>query len=221
MNCDICQRPHHAKKLPFLCAVDARNRCYEGRVKNLQVLMENDGLQKQINDLLEGPKSGTVSNSKVSVESLVSQRNVAEDRTSQIIAQADRLKADIVAARTEIESRTAAIKHRKSDLASVSSGIASRRTRQQEEIERSTQMHQYLWNRSADQMADTRMFLCAEAAKLYGLRRFKKGASARYEYRIGGIEVVDLASMNSKFCPSATEGLVSTSRLKQSSVGNS
>ncbi|KZL84693.1 hypothetical protein CI238_07869, partial [Colletotrichum incanum] len=196
MNCNVCQRPHNPQRLPFLCAVDARNHCYEGRLKNLQVLMENEGLQKQINDLLAQDTSADALNLTIAVEHSISEQKTAEDRTDQIIAQADKLRDEIAVARKEIADRKAAISRRKSDLASASSGIAARRTRQLEEAERSISVAKYKWVRSADQMSSTRAFLCKEAAKLYGLRRVKKGSSPRYEYKIGGVDVVDLSSMN-------------------------
>ncbi|KXH61491.1 hypothetical protein CSAL01_11205 [Colletotrichum salicis] len=196
MNCDICCRPHSAQRLPFLCAVDARNHCYEGRINNLQALMENESLQKEINDLLAQDKADDGPGRSVVLESLSASQRTAEDRTEQIIAQAEKLKGEIAAARKEIADCKAAIIRRKSDLASASSGIAVRRTRQLEETERSISVAKYKWTRSADQMSSTRSFLCMEAAKLYGLRRIKKGSSARYEYKIGGVDIVDLSSMN-------------------------
>ncbi|GJC88369.1 autophagy-related protein 14 [Colletotrichum liriopes] len=196
MNCSICQRPHSPQRLPFLCAVDARNHCYEGRLKNLQVLMENESLQNQVNDLLAQNTAADALNPTIAVEHLISEQKTAEDRTDQIIAQADKLRDEIAAARKEIADRKAAISRRKSDLASASSGITARRTRQLEEAERSISIAKYKWVRSADQMSSTRAFLCKEAAKLYGLRRVKKGSSSRYEYKIGGVDVVDLSSLN-------------------------
>lgn len=197
MNCDICQRPHQSQRLPFLCAVDARNQCYDGRLKNLQMLMENEALQKQISDLLSSEPTPNNSNRSIAVESSLSEQRLAEDRTSQIISQADKLRNQIAAARKEIADRKMSLSRRKSDLASVSSGVAARRTRQLEETERSIQVAKYKWNRSADQMAATRAFLCMEAAKLYGIRRSKKGSSSRYDFKIGGVEIFDLTSMNS------------------------
>ncbi|KAF6832448.1 hypothetical protein CPLU01_06131 [Colletotrichum plurivorum] len=197
MNCDLCQRAHQPQRLPFLCAVDARNQCYEGRLKNLQMLMENEALQKQISDLLSSESTPDSSNRSIAVESSLSEQKLAEDRTSQIISQADKLRNDIAAAKKEIADRKLSLSRRKSDLASVSSGVAARRTRQLEETERSIQVAKYKWNRSADQMATTRAFLCMEAAKLYGIRRSKKGSSSRYDFRIGGVEIFDLTSMNS------------------------
>lgn len=159
--------------------------------------MENETLQKQVNDLLTQDTTTDAPNRNITVESSVSKQKTAEDRTDKIIAQADKLKNEIAAARKEIADRKAAICLRKSDLASASSGLAARRTRQLDETERSISVTKYKWTRSADQMSSTRAFLCMEAAKLYGLRRNKKGSSSRYEYKIGGVDVIDLSSMNS------------------------
>lgn len=167
-------------------------------MRNLQALLENESLQQQINDLLAQSGPANSSTSAVAIEASVSDQKKAEDRTAQIIAQADKLKREIAAAKKEIADRKAALSRRKSDLTSASDGTEARRSRQLDETERSISVTKYKWNRSADNMATTRAFLCMEAAKLYGLRRIKKGSSARYEYKIGGVDVIDLSSMNGK-----------------------
>lgn len=207
LTCDICLRPHHPSRLPFLCAVDARNVCYEGRVQTLQVLLENDELQRHISGLVATPNaeancqssssggSAELSAKAATLESMASQRAFSEDRTNQILAQAEKLRLDIATARDEIRALADANARRRSDLKSASSGIDGRRAKALDGIEKSVQTIRNQWNRSSDRMAATRGFLCMEAAKLYGLRRVKKGSS-KYEFRLGGIEVIDLASMN-------------------------
>lgn len=210
LTCGICNRPHHAARLPFLCAVDARNACYEGRVRTLQVLLENEELQRRISDLTTQPNvradfSPTGSPAShpakaAAMEYMVSQRAISEDRTNQILAQAEKLRLDIAAARNEIRAATKANAGRKSDLKSASSHIEDRRAKALDGIVKATHTLQNQWDRSSDRMTATRGFLCMEAARLYGLRRVKKGSS-RYEFKIGGIEVIDLASMNSMSIP--------------------
>ena len=197
MNCSICHRPHHAKKLPFLCAVDARNRLYEGRVEYAQALIQNEEAESQVNAALERATQDQKPGSSARIAWLTAEEEAAADRTSQIIAQADRLRSEVDAARKEIAAKKDAIARKKSDLAAVTAGTSTRRTRQLEEVERSGQRIKYKWNRSADTMAATRAFLCEEAARLYGLRQVKKGSVKRYE--IGGVEMFDLHAMNSKF----------------------
>jgi seryl-tRNA synthetase len=192
MDCDICHRNHDAKRLPFLCTVDARNAIFEGRMENVQLLIKNEGLQQEINDLL----NETSTPSKDRKESLQAQQRTAEDRTSQILAAADKLRSDIKAAREEIQARKAALSRRKADIASVSDGLVERRIRRQQDVEKEIGMSRYKWSRGADDMARTRSFLCMEAARLYGLERVKEGSSGKYEYYLGGIPVVDLTGMN-------------------------
>ena len=50
-----------------------------------------------------------------------------------------------------------------------------------------------------DAMTQYRAALCMEVAKLYRLQRVRRGNPARYEYKIGGIEIIDLHSLNSEF----------------------
>jgi chromosome segregation ATPase len=180
--------------------VDARNQLYDGRVQHATSLIENDNLEQQINALLSSAQTGrerTASSDNVRVANWKSEQATAVETTAQIIAQADKLKAEVDAARIEIKDRKDGLARRKSDLAAVSEGIAARRNRLVEDIERSVQMSKYKWNRSADAMAATRAFLCEEAARLYGLRQIRKGNQKRFE--IGGVEIIDLHALNSKF----------------------
>lgn len=197
MNCDICHRVHHAQKLPFLCAIDARNCLYEGRLAHATALIENASLEQRINDSLSCPNPAapdSPSDKTIYLEKLKAQEAQSADRTAQIIAQADKLQAEVEVARKEIEDRKKALARRKADLTEASNGIAARRTRQQEETERAVQMTKYKWNRGFENMAATRSFLCMEAARLYGLRRVvKKGAPTRYE--LGGVEMIELPAM--------------------------
>lgn len=189
MNCSICRRAHNPKKLPFLCAVDARNHLYEGRIEIAKALLENEEAERQSE--MAAVKGGG------RAAFLESEEKAARDRTSQIIAQADRLRAEVEAAKKDMDAKTAVIVQRRSDLASVSSGLSTRKSRQLEEAERAIQRTRFKWNRSAETMAATRAFLCEEAARLYGLRQIKKGSSKRYE--IGGVEILELHAMYSKF----------------------
>lgn len=195
LECDICNRSHDTKRLPFLCAVDARNQIYEGRMKNLHLLIENEGLQQQISDLLADATTPT----KDRKDSLQAQQRMAEDRTTQILAAADKLRNDIKAAREEIKAKKAALSLRRSDIAAVSDGLIERRAKQQNDVERATNMFKYRWSQTAEDMSSTRAFLCTEAARLCGLKRVKKGSPSHYEYYLGGLPVVDLTNMNCKF----------------------
>lgn len=202
MQCDICIRTGGGR-LPFLCPTDARNRLYESRIQNAQILLENDALEKQVSSVLtqcsedKDLKGSSEAWNAADVSTGISEKDQAEDRTRQIIAQADELRAKVDTARKEIALRKGAIARRKSDLASASNGIESRRTRQIEEVEKAMRMTKYKWNQGHNTTASSRSFLCGEAAKLYGLRRVRKNGGSE-EYRIGGIPIPDLRSLNSE-----------------------
>lgn len=196
MNCDICHRPHHPQKLPFLCAIDSRNRLYAGRIAHATALIENEASSDGISSALtstNSPLSRDVVGKTVYVERLRSEEAQAADRTSQIIAQADKLRTEIDTARKEIAERKNKNARRKSDLAEASNGIEARRSRHLDEAERAIQMTKYKWNRSFESMAATRSYLCMEAARLYGLHRIKKGNSVKFE--LAGIEMIELPGM--------------------------
>ncbi|KAI2622567.1 UV radiation resistance protein and autophagy-related subunit 14-domain-containing protein [Hypoxylon sp. NC1633] len=198
MNCDICQRAHHPNRLPFFCVVDARNEIYEGRIANATVLMEAEQLEARVTKLLSDSdvRSGTDRSSRAHIDNWATEEGVAKDRTEIIIASADKLREEIAAAKKDIEERRASIAHKKSELAAASQGVTPRRTREIEETKKSINMTKYKWDREYNGMTQYRAALCMEVAKLYRLQRVKRGNPVRFEYKIGGIDIVDLHNMN-------------------------
>ncbi|RYC62395.1 hypothetical protein CHU98_g3812 [Xylaria longipes] len=202
MNCDICARAHHPKRLPFLCAVDARNELYEGRIANAKILMEKDVIESQVNKLLADSDVSPASHathrpSRAYVENCASEESKARETTERIIAAADRLRDEVAAARKEIEERRAAVARKKSDRAAASQGVPARRTRELDETRKTIKMTKYNWDREYEAMAQYKAALCMEVAKLYRLQRVRRGNPVRFEYKIGGIDIVDLQNMNS------------------------
>lgn len=167
---------------------------YEGRLSHAKALIENELLQQQINSTLSVPKPVPGDNAAaktIRLEQIKFEEAQAADRTSQIIAQADRLRAEIEAAKKDIKERKEKIAKRREDLSELSNGTTARRSRYLEESERAIQMTKYKWNKTFESTAATRSFLCMEAARLYGLRRNKKGN----KYELGGIEMIELPDM--------------------------
>ncbi|KAI1081962.1 UV radiation resistance protein and autophagy-related subunit 14-domain-containing protein [Whalleya microplaca] len=201
MSCDICQRAHHPKRLPFFCVVDARNELYEGRVANARVLLEAEELESRVNKLLAESTTGpgapaTNRSTRTYVDNCISEEHKAKARTENIIASADKLRDEVAAARTEIEERKASIARRKSDLAAASQGLPARRNREIEETRKVIKMTKYTWDREYDATAQYRAALCMEVAKLYRLQRVRRGNRAGFEYKIGGIDIIDLHNLN-------------------------
>ncbi|KAI1501175.1 UV radiation resistance protein and autophagy-related subunit 14-domain-containing protein [Biscogniauxia marginata] len=203
MNCEICQRAHHPKRLPFFCVVDARNQLYEGRVANARILMEMEELEARVNKIVldsdvdaASGAPATNRSSRTYVENCVSDERKARERTESIIASADRLRDEVAAAKKRIEEKKASMAGRRADLAAASQGIAARRNKQIEEAKKAIKMTKYTWDREYEAMAQYRHALCVEVAKLYRLQRVRRGNPVRFEYKIGGIDIIDLQNMN-------------------------
>jgi len=207
MQCDICFRTggQGDKKLHFLCATDARNQLYDGRIQNARILLENDALNTQVANLFPGDKTQTTGETSQAPQSFIeiaaisAEKERAVDRTHQIITRADELRAKVDLAKEEIAKRKATVARRKSDLASASNGVEARRTRQIEEVKKATSMTKHKWNLGHSTAASSRTFLCGEAAKLYGLKKGRRNSGSE-EYRIGGVRIMDLRSLNSEYC---------------------
>lgn len=177
-----------------MCAVDGRNRLYEPRIAHASALIENEAVEQQINAVLSKVSSSSSANNvakSARFENIRSEEVQAADRTSQIIAQADRLRAEIEAAKKDIERRKGNIARRKADLSEASKGIVPRRDKQLEDAERSIQSTRSEWNRNSSSLAHTRGFLSLNVARLYGLRRNKKGN----KYEIGRTELIEISGM--------------------------
>ena len=203
MQCDICFRTG-GYQLPFLCPTDARNQLYDPRIQNARLLLEKESLDREISSLLatksndDGTLPQMATADREDVSRFSSEKDQVVDRTQQIIAHADELRLKVEKSREEIARKKAIIARRRSELATASNGVEARRTRQMEEVERSIRMTKYKWNQTHSVTASSRAFLCGEAAKLYGLRRIRRN-SGQEEYKIGGIGIVDLQSLNSTF----------------------
>ncbi|KAJ4408667.1 hypothetical protein N0V85_004198 [Neurospora sp. IMI 360204] len=184
--CSLCDRSHHGR-VPFLCAVDARNRLYPLRVQNARALIENEELERTVGE--------EEASKKPYLDRLKTEMAAANARTAEIMAQCERLKRQTEQTRKEVEKKKDVLARKESDLSAMSTGVAARRNRQLEETQESIRRIRFKWAACADTMASTRSFLCEEAARLFGLRQIRKGSSKRYE--LGGVEIIDLHALNS------------------------
>lgn len=207
MQCDICFRPH-GKELPFLCAVDARNQLYPARLEIARVLLEKDALSRQIQaeTSLAGAsdeKSQALSDNSSARSILdrnVTEKEVVEDRTLQIIAHADELREKIKQAKAIRAAKRSSVQRRRFELASAKNGFEKPWQARIEDADKSIKRTKFKWNKQSETIAEARIYLCCEAAKLYGLRkgRVKRNGTWSEEHRIGGVSIMDLREMNSR-----------------------
>jgi hypothetical protein len=216
MQCDICFRTG-GQRLPFLCPTDARNLLYEPRVKHARVLLEKDGLDKQISGMVSAAthlEQAVSDHSTYDIERATAERDSTIERTQSIIAQADELRFKVDVARAEIARRKAAISRRKSELASANNGLEARRAKTVEDIDKGSKMKKYRWDQMHVTTAQSRAYLCGEAAKLHGLQRLRNPEGGWLnEYSIAGVPIVDLPSMNSASAAQITTSLSQIAHL--------
>ena len=202
MKCNICERAHHLKRLPFLCVVDARNALYEGRVENAKILMEIEAIESKVNKILSDNDASSASSepqrpSRAYIESCASEAYRIRERSERIMVAADKLREEVAAAKKEIEDRRAAIAKKRSDISTTSQAVSARRNREIDEARKAIKMTKYTWDREYEAMTQYKAALCMEVAKLYRLQKVRRVNPSRFEYKIGGVDIIDLQNMNS------------------------
>lgn len=194
MQCEICFRSNGKA---YLCPMDARNELYEPRIRHAQILLENESLGDQIAALrterVTGPGQGLLDASAELAQ--------MADRTQEIVARADILRANIEAAKEELAQKKATNARRRSDLSAAKTSFEARHARQLEDVDKSIKMSTFKWNKDHNTLAMSRAYLCGEAAKLSGLKKVRR-ADGEDEYAIGNVTIMNLQSLNSRKSPS-------------------
>ncbi|KAI9866644.1 MAG: hypothetical protein M1813_001196 [Trichoglossum hirsutum] len=212
MQCDICARKH-TSKLPFYCATCGRNALYELRLENARTLVDKEALGRQVEAFLPPnsskdvgkPGAGTAAqrpsriSSRLDVEQATARTEESLERIQVIQNQADVLQKDIEQGRAQIAKLKASLAQRRSDYGSAAHNLPARRAATLESVEKGIKRIDHRWNTLHTRTAEARVFLCREAADLYGLkqRRRKKGGTVREDYMICGVGIVDLRDLNS------------------------
>lgn len=211
-QCQVCLRTPDIK-LPFFCPTCARNVLYELRIKLAQTLLNKEGLGREIelwiharNDEVSKAstkkavdKSPRGPSHRLELEQARSEATQAKARATSILQESQTTRSQIKKMRTDISKR-------KSDVASRALALKAARQASEHEEEKlmrplleETSAVQSSWDRLHHRTAEARVFLCREAAALYGLyqQKKKKGIPGRDLYLLGGVPVVDLRDLNS------------------------
>lgn len=210
MQCAICSRPP-SYKLPFHCPGCARHSLYELRAESAKALLRRETLSREVESVCsncehhevkqENPSRKTLANyrpSRWDTHQLLSTAKGIDGRCREIKAQAEILREEIEKARVEIRKLKSSLETRRADFASVTHNVGARRKSTLESIEKSIRRMVYRGDQQHQRTAESRIFLCREAAKLYGLRqRRRRGNASREEYLIGGVGIVDLKDLTS------------------------
>lgn len=212
MICHICFRPH-SSRLPFYCPTCARNQLYQLRVENARVLLERSSTGQQIEDAIAKGDSQEESTEPEKTPRLedggprrwalqVATRSQAESaaRTRALNDRVKSLRAEVKNKQTDISQRKAVLSRRRSDAGSAKYQLSEREDAMLAGIQNNTKRTDHLWHSLHSKTAEARIFLCREAANLYGLRKkvVDNEVDPREVYMIGGVPIVDLREMSGK-----------------------
>lgn len=213
MNCDVCCRQCDSA-LPFNCQTCARNQLYPLRFDIVSTLLEKESTGKRIEEavkhasltdktgpeLLDQSKSSQDEPSKVVIETMRTLKTQSEIRTESIQVQIAKLRREIDEGKQEIARRRAALAKRRSDAESANYQLPERRTAVLNNVQKDIKKTDTMWNSLHAKTAESRMFLCREAANLYNLRQRSRRRNGEIisTYSIGGVNMVDPRDMNSE-----------------------
>lgn len=212
MSCHVCSRPS-SSRLPFYCSTCARNQLYQLRVDNARILLEKEAIGRQIETALIGENDDDKRRRddmpaqleqkrcrRLALQAAHTKEAQCSARTKAILDHIEFLKSEIKEKKGDIVRRKAALAQRQSDAESAKHQLPERRSAMLTSIQNSTKRTEHLWHALHNKTAESRIFLCREAANLYGLRQKvrKKNGETRESYVIGGVTIVDLRDMNSK-----------------------
>ena len=210
MQCDLCQRSPNSL-LPFNCTLCARSALYQPRVQLAQTLLESEALGKEVEQNVTGvsqPNKATKtastkapeSNPTWAVQRAAAEQRASEEKSERIYDHVRTLREEIQKTKAEIAARRKTLQRRRSDFASVQQELSQCRPHSVEDVEKGMRRTEHRWDTLHNKTAESRIFLCREAALLYGLqqRKRKKGGLGRDVYVIGGVPIADLRDLNSK-----------------------
>ena len=210
MQCDVCQRSAN-NRLPFNCTLCARGALYQPRVQLAQTLLQTEALGKEVEQSVTGVphpnktiKTGSTKapelNPTWAVQRAAAEQRASEDKSQHIYDHVQSLREEIQKTKADITARRKILQRRRSDLASAQQELSQSRHHSVEDIEKGMRRTEHRWDILHNKTAESRIFLCREAALLYGLqqRKRKKGSLGRDVYVIGGVPIADLRDLNSK-----------------------
>lgn len=207
MQCDICLRSS-SSHLPFHCASCARNVIYEHRTLLAQTLLDSEAAGKAVeSSIAVGPSGQSKASIKVlesspawALNQAIAEESASVRRTEGIMSNVDALRKETERTRSDIAKKNASNLKRRSDLKAAALA-AQCEAEALESVKRGVERMERRWDMLHTRTMESRVFLCREAAQLYGLQQRirKKAGSVRDIYMIGGVPIPDLRDLNSMY----------------------
>lgn len=212
MSCHICASSH--PRLPFFCPTCARNRLYQLRLETTHALLDKEVLGRQIEAVVaskqlhdghlkteERPSGADRRGSCCwALQTISSQQAASSTRREDLARKIEILKGEIATRKANICERRALLSRRRSDAESAHYKIEEREAATLASVQNTSKRTEHIWHSLHTKTAEARIFLCREAAHLYGLRlKTTRKGEAHPAYVLGSIPIVDLREMNGKF----------------------
>ena len=211
MQCDICKRPPSGL-LPFYCTLCAREAIHEPRIQLALILIQEEALGRDVErivirhkatsgkGLLKANDRTHEPNNSCVLERATTDYITSNKRTEAILGHVEALRVQTKEMKAEIARRRIDLAKRRSNIAVASESISRLRSTTIEPVEKGVKQTEHRWDALHTATLEARVFLCKEAAQLYGLqkRNPKKGGSGKDVYTIGGIPIVNLRELNSQ-----------------------
>lgn len=215
MSCHVCSRGP-TSRIRHFCPTCARNCLYDLRVQHATVLLEKQSIGKQIEhatvagralkESSDDSSENWSSNKEVDLNILTTQAitnetNRSSARINLLAEHIDSLRLEIENKQVDLSKRRSALAQRRSGADSATYQILDREAATLLSVENNTRRTDHLWHSLHSKTAEDRIFLCREAANLYGLRQKvkKKDGELKEMYTIGGMPITDLRDLNGKY----------------------
>ena len=226
VTCDICLRPCNSR-LPFNCTGCARNVLYEPRIRLAETLLENEAAGQEIERSIGAIKSvdgKEFSTSKAksqeinpvwALEQIHAEEAASKERTQQAVDHAQFLRQENDKKIAEVAERKSKLLRRRAELKSATDELSQRKAATIEPMEKTIKHLEHRWDAMHTKTMEARVFLCREAAQLYGLQQRKRKGDrpGRDIYVIGGMPIADLRDLNSR--QSTSSRLVKTANMSK------
>ena len=210
MRCDICKRPS-GSRLPFNCTLCAREALHEPRIQLALILIQEEALGRDVEGIVTQQRTaphrkpsefdGKLQQSTLSwlLERRTADYVNSDKRTEAILSHVEALRTQTKDMKAEISRRRINLARRRSNLDLATEAMPRLQTSTIEPLEKGAKRSEHRWDSLHAATLEARVFLCREAAQLYGLqqRKRKRGGLGRDAFLIGGIPIVDLRELNS------------------------
>ena len=186
---------------------------YESRIRHAQALLEKENFVREIESAVQvgsrnasGVRSKSISGrdprrpaNRLMLEQTGSATSESRTKVAAVQEESQIIQAKIEKMRETLLRRKEDVARRSSNLQEAQRAFRQDQIKSEEGLQREVASVQSSWDRLHDRTAEARVFLCREAAALYGLsqRKKRKGMPGRDVYLIGGVPIIDLRDLNS------------------------